>query len=200
MDFVWVWFEEKGGENRDDGEGDEEGGGHAHDSGDGDGGEESTFDSGKGEEWDKDENDEDRRVENGGADFRGSGGDDFETVAFRVFAEAAVDVLNIDNGVIDDHADGDGESAKRHGVDSEIEERKDDDGNGERKGNRGERDEGDTEVEKEEKEDECDHDSSVEEGVLEVGEGEVDVVSLTVAHDDLGISGEGFTEVIEGGL
>ena len=37
-----------------------------------------------------------------------------------VFAQAAEDVLDIDDGIIDEFADGDGEAAERHRVDGQA--------------------------------------------------------------------------------
>jgi hypothetical protein len=38
-----------------------------------------------------------------------------------VFTQAAEDVFDIDDGVVDDHADGDGEAAEGHGVHADAE-------------------------------------------------------------------------------
>ncbi len=39
-----------------------------------------------------------------------------------VFADTLVDILNVDNGIVDKRADGNGNTAKAHGVDGEPEE------------------------------------------------------------------------------
>ena len=39
-----------------------------------------------------------------------------------VFEQSLVHILNIDNGIIDERADGDGKTAENHGVDGVVEE------------------------------------------------------------------------------
>ncbi len=102
--------------------------------------EEAAFETSEAEQWDEDQDDEGGGVEDAGADFAGGGGDDFEAWfwlgAGGVFAESAEDIFDIDDGVIDDHADGDGDAAEGHAVDADAEpfEGEQGDGEGERDG------------------------------------------------------------------
>ena len=110
-------------QHRDGGERDHERGDHADDGGDGDGAEQATLDAGQAQQRKQHQDDQDGGVEDRVAHLAGGRGDDFQLrqrLRQRgIYLEPAEDVLDIDDRVIDDHADGHGEAAEGHAVDTE---------------------------------------------------------------------------------
>src|SRR5690606_13866349 len=149
-----------------------------------------------------DEDDEQRGVEDGEAHLAGGGGDDLQAGQGRgaggVFAQAAEDVFNVHDGVIDDHADGDGEAAEGHGVHGDVEPAKGEQRDREAHGHGHERDRGGAHVEQEEEEHDGDHDGAVADGFLEVADGVVDEVFLLKERERLDAGWERGSEFVEG--
>ena len=144
--------------------------------------EETAFDAGQREQRHEDEHDDHRRVDDAGADFLAGADDDIERRAriarLAVLAQAAKDVLDVDDGVIDQLADGDGETAERHGVDGEAERVEDDGGRQDRDGNGRQRDEGRAHIEQEQEQDDGDNRHGLEQDLLDVADRGFDEVRL----------------------
>ena len=106
--------------------------------------EEPAFDARQGEERHEDEADDDRGVDDAGAHLVRGVDDHREGRAGRalrpVVAQAPQDVLHIDDGIVHEFADGDGETAERHRVDGETQQREHRGGRENRDGDGGERD------------------------------------------------------------
>lgn len=118
----------------------------------------------------------------------------------EVFAEATEDIFDIDDGVIDDHADGHGEAAESHGVEGNAEGIEDEHGAEEGEGDGDERDKSEAEIEEKEDEDEGDEGGADEEGMIDIGEGGFDERGWSMeAIKDLDVfSGENGLEIGEG--
>ena len=110
-----------------------------------------------------------------------------------VFPESSIDVLHIDDGVIHDHADGDGEAAEGHRVHTDAGPFEDQHGDAEGKRHGHERDEGGAEIQQEDEDDDGDHDGAVADGFRQVADGVVDEVLLLEEQG-------GFHAFREGGL
>ena len=88
--------------------------------------EQPPLDSRQGKQRHEHQDDDRRRIDDAGSHLL-RGRDDHVEGRSRicqraVFAQMPEDVLDIDNGVIDQFADGDGETAQRHGVDGQPEQ------------------------------------------------------------------------------
>ena len=96
-----------------------------------------------------------------------------------VLAQAAEDVLHIDNGIVDQLADGHGQSAQGHGVDPDPRHFENDEGDqqGERDGRQ--RDGRGAEIEEKNKQHDRHHDAAVAQGLFHVAHGALDEVALT---------------------
>ena len=133
----------------------DEAGDDRDDEGDAERREQPPLDARKREQRQEDEDDDDGGVDNAGAHLDGGRGDDLLDAALvaraggPVQAEAAVDVLHVDHGVVDQCADGDGEAAERHGVDRHPHDLEDDEGGEHRQRDGDEGDEGRLPVEQE---------------------------------------------------
>ena len=105
---------------------------NGHDVGHGQRSEDAPLDALQGEEGEKDEHDQHGGIDNGIADFpRGRDHDIEHRTRVRrlaVLAQAAENIFHIDDGVIDQFADGHGQAAQRHGIDPETGRMKDDEG------------------------------------------------------------------------
>ena len=112
--------------------------------------EQAAFKARHGKQRHEDKNDDDRRIEHTGADFLARLGDHLQDRARiapdAVFAEPAQDVLDIDNGIVDEFADRDGEAAQRHRVDRQSQSLECDEGHDKGQRNRRERNEGRSQV------------------------------------------------------
>ena len=95
-----------------------------------------------------------------------------------VFPQPAVNILHVDDGVIDDHADGNGEAAEGHRVHADAGPLENEHGDAEGKRHGHERDEGGAEIQQEDEDDDGDHDRSVADGFGEITDGMVDEVLL----------------------
>ena len=103
-----------------------------------------------------------------------------------VLAQPAEDVLDVDHGVVDQFADGDGEAAQRHGVDGEPHQMKDDGGDEDRNRDGGQRDRRRAPVEQEGEQHDRHHRDGfkqhlrdiVDRGLDEVGLAEENIVGL----------------------
>ena len=90
------------------------------------------------------QHDDERGVDDAGAHFVGGGTTTLERrsadcPARVVLAQAPKDVLDIDDRVVDEFADGDREAAERHRVDGQAHQLENDGGRQDRKRDRGER-------------------------------------------------------------
>ena len=96
-----------------------------------------------------------------------------------VLAQAAENIFHIDDGVIDQFADGHGQAAQRHGVDPETGRMENDEGGEQRQGNRGQGDRRCAEVEQENKEHDRHHETAIAQGLLHIAHGPGDEIALT---------------------
>ncbi len=108
-------------------------------------------------------------------------------------------VFHIHDGVVDHHADGDGEATESHGVYGDVEGPKHQQRNGKTHGHGHERDEGRAEVEQEEKQHHHDHDGPITNGLGEVADGVIDKVLLLEKLEGFDAGGQAGVEFGEGG-
>ena len=95
-----------------------------------------------------------------------------------IFTQPSENVFHIDDCVINNHADGDGEAAQRHGVHTDVESEEDKHGDGKGHRHRHEGDEGGAKIQQEKKQNDRHHDRTVANGFHEVTDGVVDEVLL----------------------
>ena len=152
--------------------------------------EQTAFDAGEGKQRHEHQHDDERGVDDAGANFVGGGHHDIEHRArialLAVLAQAPEDVLDVDDRIIHQLADGDRQAAKRHRVDGKPHQMKDDGGRQDRDGNGGQRDRGGAPVEQEGEQHDGDHGHGfkehlgdvVDRGLDEVGLAEKNIVGL----------------------
>ena len=130
--------------------------------------------------------DDERRVEDGHAHLLGGIVDDREHGALlvdgqgAVLAQALVDVLHIDDGIVHERPDGDGQSAEAHRIDGEPQCVEREDGGHEGQGDGDERDDGRAHVHQEDEEHDDHEDGPLDERALHVVDGAVDESLLTI--------------------
>ena len=167
-----------------DGQRHQERGQNGDDVGDAQGSEELSFHPLQGEQRHEYEDDEDRaeddRVANLAARLIHHPQRRLRRRETAVFAEAAKDVLDVDDRVVDELADRHGQAAERHRVDRHSQPFEDQPRDHDREGNGGERDEGGAEVEEEEKEHDDHEHAAVAEGLDDVADAQVDERLLLV--------------------
>ena len=138
---------------------------NGHDIGHGQGREDAPFDALQGEKGEKNEHDQHGGVNNGIADFPRGGHDHIEdrprVRRLTVFAQPAEHIFHIDDGVIDQFADGHGQPTQGHGIDPEPGRMKDDEGGEQRQGNGGQGDCRGAEVEQENEKHDRHHETSI---------------------------------------
>ena len=109
-----------------------------------------------------------------------------------------VHVLHVDDGVVDERADGYGETTEGHGVDADAEGVEHYHRHEERDGYRDERNERGAHVGKEEHKDDNHEDGSLDERLLHVVDAALDEVCLTEdVGRDMHVGGQGLLEVVE---
>ena len=120
------------GHHRGERDGDHEAGQDGDDVGLAERREQTAFDAGERKQRHEHQHDDERGVDDARAHLVGGGDHDIEDGArvalLAVLAQAAEDVLDIDDGIVDELADGDREAAERHGVDGQPHQMKDDGG------------------------------------------------------------------------
>ena len=193
-----------GGQRRDDGERHDERGDHGHDGRDPDGSEEPAFNAAEGEERDENQDDYESRIKDGIPHLRGRVGDHAQKRPrlgrVPVLAQAAIDVFHVDDRVVHDHADGDGEAAEGHRIDADAGELEIEAGDNEGERDRGERDRGRAEIQQEKEQHDDHHDGTVADGLLDVGDGRLDEVGLLEQLEYLHVGRQGLADVHERGL
>ena len=117
-----------------------------------------------------------------------------------IFAEAAKDVFHVHDGIVHDHADGNGETTQGHRVDRDTGELEIEPGDDERERNGGEGDRRGAEVQQEQEQHDDDHDGAVPDGLLDVGDGGFDEVRLLEQLIDLHVRRQRPADLLEGGL
>ena len=100
-----------------------------------------------------------------------------------IFAQAPEDVLDVDDGVIDQFADGDGDAAKGHGVDGQTGKIEHDRGRQDRHRDRGQRDRRGPPVHQEQEQHDGDDRAGLEQDPLDIADRGLDEIGL--AEDDL---------------
>ncbi len=146
--------------------------------------EQQAFDAGQEEERCEDDRDDQGREEDRAAHLRRRQEDRLErrpALALGpalVLAQAPEDVLDVDDGVVDERSDGDREAPQRHGVDGGAEGREGQDP-GDQRGRQSERrDQGRAAVAEEEHQDEDDQDRPFDERLRDVADRDLDEVGL----------------------
>lgn len=124
--------------------------------------------SGQREHRQEHQGDDERGIDDGGADFERGVEDDDAAPRAPGFAEAPEDVFHVDDGVIDDFADGDGQAPERDGVERDAEPVERDDGTEERQRDGRERDERRAEMAEEQEEHHRHEHAAQEQRVLDV--------------------------------
>jgi hypothetical protein len=189
-------------EHRGDGERDGERGGERDDVGEAERREQAAFDAVQEEQRREDEHDDERGEDDRSADLAARLEDDGDDAprAFggEPFAQAAHDVFDVDDRVVDERADRDRHAAEGHGVERGAErvEHEHGDDERERDGERG--DEGRPAAEEEEADDEHDEQRAVAERVGDVVDAGRDEVGLPKqAARELDVGGQGGRDVVE---
>ena len=125
------------------------------------------------------------REDDGAADLPAGAIDDLQRRALLFSRETGVlpepprDVLDIDDGVVDERADGDGHPAQGHAVDRQAREAKTNDGGQQRQRNRHQRDGAGAQVGEEHEGHEHDQIGSVAQRVRQIGERELEEIRLS---------------------
>ena len=140
-----IW-EKVGAEGGSHGDGHKQTGADGNDVGEAQRGEDAAFDAAEGEKGNENKNDDEGCENDGVADFAAGReddtGDGFWIWREAVFAQAAEDIFDIDDGVVHEFADGHGEASEGHGIDAESKPFENDERNQERERNGCERDKG----------------------------------------------------------
>jgi hypothetical protein len=117
-----------------------------------------------------------------------------------VLAQSAEDVFHIHDGIIHDHADGDGEAAEGHAVHADVEPLEDQHRDAEGERHRHEGDERGAEVQQEQEQNDRDHDGPVTNGFGEIADGVINEVLLLEQQRGLDALREGGLEFVQRGL
>ena len=163
------------------------------------------FDAGQCEQRHEHEHDDDRRVEDAGAHFLARLGDHSQRRQGRrtraILAQAPQDVLDADDGVVDQLADRDREASQRHRIDRQIEQSEDDDGDEHGHRNRHQRNEGRAHVHQEQEQHHADDQQRFEQDAFDIADRGFDEAGLAELHLQGGDAGrQGFLRGFEGRL
>ena len=165
-------------QRRGDREGDDERRQDRHDVRDAERREQASFDSAQREEWHEDQDDEHRREHDRVSYFARGITDDVDgwtrALEAAVLAEAPEHVLDVDDRVVDELANGDGEAAEGHGVDGETKGAKDERRDDERQRDGGQRDRRRPEVEEEQEQHDGDENCPVTQALDHIVNGALD--------------------------
>ena len=190
--------EEVGAEDRRDRQGDEGRGAEGDDEGDAEGLQHPPFHPGEEEEGQEAGDDDEGRVEHRHPDLLRGLVDGLQDALSPGLPEALEDVLDVDDRVVDEGADRDGDAAEAHRIDGQAQEAEGEEGDDDGEGDRDQRDQGRAPVHQEDEEDEDDEDAAFEEGFLHVADRAVDEARL--AEDlrvDLHVGGEFGADFVE---
>src|SRR5262249_38097643 len=146
-----------------------------------------ALDTGQGEERQEHEDNDHGAEDDGAADFPAGFVNDTEGgpgMGRRVvLPEAAVDVLDVNDGVVHEFAEGDGDAAQRHDIDGErvageqADQAENQCGDGERERDGRQRDERRAEIQQKEEQDHDDEDSANDQRLADVVDAAVDEIA-----------------------
>ena len=109
------------------------------------------------------------------------------------------DVLHVNDSIVDQLADGHGESSQGHRVDRKTKRTEHESGNHNRKRNRGQRDEGRAEVQQKQEQNDDDENTAVAKGLHHIGHGQIDEDPLLIHLGiDPDVAGQAAPQVLQG--
>jgi len=167
-------------EGRDRGEGKQERSEQGDDVGEGQRKKHLSFDPLQGDDRDEGQGDDEFAEDGGLADLQDPLQDRFQLMLRPGLRKAALDVLDLDDRRVDDHADGDGQSAERHEIGRKPGDTHHDEGEEDRKGQGQQDDEGAAEAAQEKIEDEDHEHRSDEQGLGHGVDGPADDIRALV--------------------
>jgi hypothetical protein len=136
--------------------------------------EEAPLNPRKCKQWDEDQDDDRGRINNTGADFLARGRNHLKrrlrVWQFPVFLKPSQDVFDVDDGVIDEFANRNRQTAERHGVDRQPEILEHENRDQDRDRDRGQRDDGRAPVHEEQDQDDGDDGCGFQQHDLDVAD------------------------------
>ena len=159
-----------------------------HDKSDAERHEQASFHTGQREQRQEDQHDDDGRVKDGRPDFHRGMSNQFDRVhpvivmLGPILLQSPQDVFNADHGIIDQPADGDGQTAQRHGVDRQPVILEDQRRHEDRHRNGGQRDHRWAQRAQEEKQDDGDEHRGADQLALQSADGGFNETGLAEGH------------------